>query len=50
VSADQNDLTIPKNRIYLSQTTEKYNICISIVIVNGVGTGKRCQELKGDNP
>jgi hypothetical protein len=33
----------------LDLTSEKYDICISIVVVNGVDTGKISQVLKPKN-
>ena len=47
MSLDEDDLTI--NRIYLTWPPDKYDICISIVVVNGAGTGKKSQVWKNTN-
>jgi hypothetical protein len=47
MSLDEDDLTI--NRIYLTWPPDKYDICISIVVVNGAGTGKKAQVWKCTN-
>jgi len=38
MSLDEDDLTI--NRIYLTWPPDKYDICISIVVLKGADTGK----------
>jgi len=45
LSADEDDWTIVKNKIYLTWHQKK-NICISIVVVNGADTGKIKSNVK----
>jgi hypothetical protein len=46
LSVDEDDLTTFKNMIYLifDPTPEKYFICISIVVVNDLETGRDCRK------